>query len=146
MDEKLKEALIRNEIKFRRDNFHGLSAEEAKRITRECTSEEYLNNCAISKVNEIISILFDKIRYTAIRGGQRFSHTLSTTTNETMYLCEDGDTVQLIDIVVDFFRDKGYAVSLEPYPLPPAHGGTRLIINISWGMDTELEVNDNATV
>jgi len=147
MDEKLKHALDHSEIKFRKDGEHCLSAEDARRITHECSSREYLNNCAISKVNELISVLFDKIRWTAIRGGHRLAHLISTTTDETTYLCEDDETVQLLYNVADFFRDKGYIVSLEPYnAYPPAGGGTRLIINISWEDSKKLWEDDNATV
>lgn len=147
MDEKLKHALDHSEIKFRRDGEHCLSAEDARRITRECSSREYLNNCAISKVNELISVLFDKIRWTAIRGGHRLAHVTSTTTGETTYLCEDDETVQLIDNVADFFRDKGYFVTLNPYaPYPLAGGDTRLIINISWNDGEISEVIGHAPV
>ena len=147
MDEKLKHALDHSEIKFRKDGEHCLSAEDARRITHECSSREYLNNCAISKVNELISVLFDKIRWTAIRGGHRLAHLISTTTDETTYLCEDDETVQLLYNVADFFRDKGYIVSLEPYnAYPPAGSGTRLIINISWEDSKKLWEGDNAPV
>ena len=146
MDEQLKHALDHSEIKFRREGEHCLSAEDARRIAGECTSREYLNNCAISRVNELISVLFDKIRCTAIRGGKRLSHTLSTTTNDTSYVCENYETVQLIDNVADFFRDKGYVVTLEPYRFPPADGSTRLIINISWEDNKDSEVNSYAPI
>lgn len=143
MDKKLESLLsaYKNKI-FSVGNI--ITAEQANSIARAHSGIDYWNECAVNEAYNIIVILFDKIHNAAVNGEKCLSYCVIPRADKTTYVCEDGENIQLLEYVVEFFKNRGYDVVLENDDAYEHHTGDhRFLIKISW---YKQEDNDNATV